>query len=47
MARLWWWGRFLLDVALCTIVAAIAGLIFGVYALREDVRFAWRRPLGS
>jgi hypothetical protein len=44
IARVKWWAIFLVDVALVLMTSAIAGVVFGVYAFREDLRFAWRRP---
>jgi hypothetical protein len=43
VTRIRWWAVFLVDVALCSVAAAAAGVIFGATALVEDVRFAWRR----
>jgi hypothetical protein len=44
IARVKWWAVLVLDVAAVVCTSAIAGVVFGVYAFREDLRFAWRRP---
>jgi hypothetical protein len=44
IARVKWWAVFLLDVAAVVFTSAIAGAVFAVYAFREDLCFAWRRP---
>lgn len=37
------WVLFLLAVVSIVCTSVIAGVIFGVYAFVEDVRFAWRK----